>query len=208
MIKRETVRFYYFIIGLSGYLVPRPENGTIKISKTIHPYLLGKRKMEYLYNLEKSMYGIRATLEVLKNIIADGGDVLFVNNSLILKNIFFKESQIECVKWKRTAIKNSRKVDLMLLSDVEKEIIVEAYRKDSLLVGVGSSTMSKISYPFNLNTESSVLLHWFISTLYTICTKGKSINKIKKSLYPCLLGESSAKITLEKSKKITHSNEI
>jgi len=99
-------------------------------------------------------------------------------------------------------------VDLMLLSDVEKEIIVEAYRKDSLLVGVGSSTMSKISYPFNLNTESSVLLHWFISTLYTICTKGKSINKIKKSLYPCLLGESSAKITLEKSKKITHSNEI
>ncbi|CAN0323405.1 unnamed protein product, partial [Hapterophycus canaliculatus] len=78
LIKKEE-RLLSFFIGSSGYLVPRPHNEYVKISKTMNPFLLGKRNINYFYNLEKSLYGIRATMEVFKSIVANGGKILFIS---------------------------------------------------------------------------------------------------------------------------------
>ena len=49
---RPKVHFYVnpnkplsFLIGSSRYLVPRPSNEDVRISKTMHPDLLGKRNI-------------------------------------------------------------------------------------------------------------------------------------------------------------------
>ncbi|CAM9999285.1 unnamed protein product, partial [Scytosiphon promiscuus] len=54
---------------------------------------------------------------------------------------------ISYIKWKRSYLAKSKDVDLVFLSDIEKENLVEAHRKGLLLVGVGSPTMSKVAYP-------------------------------------------------------------
>ena len=182
MINKKHERLLSFFIGSSGYLVPRPLNEYVKISKTMHPYVLGKRNNFYFYNLEKSLYGIRATLEILKNIIASGGNIFFVSDSLRLKSRFMLDPNIDFIKWKRGSLVQSQDVDLILLTGVNKENLVEAHRKSSLIVGVGSSTMSKISYPINLNIESAVLADWLLGSLYKSYTQGKRMrNKKNKS---------------------------
>nr|YP_010445181.1 ribosomal protein S2 [Macrocystis pyrifera]UTJ90682.1 ribosomal protein S2 [Macrocystis pyrifera] len=194
MIITEHSRIISFLIGSSGYLVPRPFNEDVIISKTMHPYLLGKRNIYYFYNLEKSLYGIRATLEILKNIILLEGKILFVSNSPLLKICLSNESNISYIKWKRSYLSKSKDVDLVFLSDIEKENLVEAHRKCLLLVGVGSPTMSKISYPFNLNIESPLLASWFFSLIYMTCVKGKRMKSKKKGqVFSSLLGKSKLK---------------
>nr|YP_011008215.1 ribosomal protein S2 [Halosiphon tomentosus]WBP70116.1 ribosomal protein S2 [Halosiphon tomentosus] len=197
MVKRNTahVDLLSLFIGSSGYLVPRPYNENVKISKTMHPYLLGKRNIYYFYDIEKSLYGIRATLEVLKNIIGNGGEVLFVSDSPVFKFVFANDPNVGYLKWKRTAIAKSKDVDLVFLSDIETENLVEACRKSMLLVGVGSPTMSKMSYPFNLNIESTLLAHWFFSAIYTTCSRGNKVkeNLSKKAQLSSLLGKGPIK---------------
>lgn len=173
MLNKKQSRLLSFFIGSSGYLVPRPYNEYVKVSKTMYPFLLGKRNIHYFYDLEKSLYGIRATMEVLKNIVANEGKVLLISNSLSLQPRFVLEANINSIKWERGSIAKSKDADLVFLSEVEKENLVEAHRKCLLLVGVGSSTMSKIAYPFNLNIESPLLSDWFFGAFYTTCVQGK-----------------------------------
>ena len=190
MLNKKQARILSFFIGSSGYLVPRPSNEYVKISKTMHPFLIGKRNIHYFYDLEKSLYGIRATMEIFKNIIANDGKILFISNSSVLNQRFAKELNVNCIKWKRGSITKSKDADLVFLDGVQKENLVEAHRKCLLLVGVGSSTMSKISYPFNLNIESPLLSDWFLGLLYTTYVQGK---RTKKSSINSLLGKGSFK---------------
>nr|YP_009092602.1 ribosomal protein S2 [Colpomenia peregrina]AIR12166.1 ribosomal protein S2 [Colpomenia peregrina] len=190
MINKKQARLLSFFIGSSGYLVPRPYNEYVKISKTMHPFLLGKRNIHYFYNLEKSLYGIRATMEVFKNIISNGGNILFISNSSVLRQRFSKEPNINCIQWKRGSISKSKNADLVILDGVEKENLIEAHRKCLLLVGIGSSTMSKISYPFNLNIESPLISDWFLGVLYTSYIQGR---RKKKSQIKSLLGKGRIK---------------
>nr|YP_009454535.1 ribosomal protein S2 [Endarachne binghamiae]AUG32971.1 ribosomal protein S2 [Endarachne binghamiae] len=192
MKNKNQARLLSFLIGSSGYLVPRPYNEYVKISKTMHPFILGKRNIHYFYNLEKSVYGIRATMEVFKNIISNEGKTLFISNSFPLSQRFVKEPNINCIKWKRGVLAKSKDADLVFLDGVEKENLVEAHRKCLLLVGVGSPTMSKISYPFNLNIESSLLTDWFFGIIYTSYLKGKEKKK-KRSPINSLLGKGRLK---------------
>lgn len=191
MLNKKQARLLSFFIGSYGYLVPRPHNEYVKISKTMHPFLLGKRNIHYFYNLEKSLYGIRATMEVLKNIVANGGKILFISNSFSLCNRFAEDPDMKGIKWKRGSLAKSKDADLVFLDGVEKENLVEAHRKCLLLVGVGSSTMSKISYPFNLNINSPLLSDWFFGALYTTYLQGKK--KKKKSPIKNLLGRGRLK---------------
>nr|QWK44558.1 ribosomal protein S2 [Ecklonia radicosa] len=203
MVKTEYYRLFSFLIGSSGYLVPYFYNEDVRISKTMHPYLLGKRNIYYFYNLEKSLYGIRATLEVLKNIILAEGKILFVSDSPFFKICFFTEVNINYIKWKRGYLAKSKDVDLVVLSDIEKENIVEAHRKCLLLVGVGSFTMSKVSYPFNLNLESPLLFFWFCSLIYMVCVNSKRIKSKKREeayVFSSLLGKGRIKEVKKKSK--------
>lgn len=195
MLNKKQARLLSFFIGSSGYLVPRPYNDYVKISKTMHPFLIGKRDIHYFYNLEKSLYGIRATMEIFKNIIANGGKILFISNSLILHQRFAKEPNINCIKWKRGSISKSKDADLVFLEGVQKENLVEAHRKCLLLIGVGSPTMSKISYPFNLNIESPLLSDWFLGLLYTTYVQG---NRKKKFSMNSLLGTGKLKNEIKK----------
>ena len=192
MLNKKHARLLSLFIGSSGYLVPRPSDEYVKISKTMYPFLLGKRNIHYFYDLEKSLYGIRATMEVLKNIIANEGKILFISNSLILQSRFALESNINCIKWKRGSLAKSKDADLVFLDGVEKENLVEAHRKCLLLVGIGSSTMSKISYPFNLNINSPLLSDWFFGALYATCLEGTRLSK-KKSAISSLLGKGKSK---------------
>ena len=190
MLNKKQARLISFFIGSSGYLVPRPYNEYVKISKTMHPFLIGKRNLYYFYDLEKSLYGIRATMEIFKNVVANGGKILFVSNSLVLHQRFAKEPNINCIKWKRGSIEKLKDADLVFLDGVQKENLVEAHRKCLLLIGIGSSTMSKISYPFNLNIESSFLSDWFLGLIYTSYMQGK---RVKKSSINSLLGKGRLK---------------
>nr|YP_011008145.1 ribosomal protein S2 [Egregia menziesii]WBP70046.1 ribosomal protein S2 [Egregia menziesii] len=192
MVTVDYSRILSFLIGSSGYLVPRSFNENIPISKTMHPYLLGKRNIYYFYNLEKSLYGIRATLEVLKNIISSEGKILFVSDSPFFKTCFYHESTINYIKWKRSYLAKSKDVDLVFLTNVEKENLVEAHRKCLLLVGIGSPTMSKVSYPFNLNIESPLLCFWFFNLIYFACMKGTKKRK-KNQRFVSLLGNAKVK---------------
>nr|QWK44482.1 ribosomal protein S2 [Desmarestia aculeata] len=206
MLRTEYARLLYFFIGFSGYLVPRSVNENIKISKTMHPYLLGKRNSYYFYNLEKSLYGIRASFEVLKNIIEDNGEILFVSDLLSLKYAFGKNPNINCINLRRSSLANSRDSDLIFLSGVRKENLVEAHRKCTPLVGVGSFTMSKISYPFNLNIESTLLAHWFFNSIYTTCDRGNKIRGVKKkSSFNSLLGKGISKKAVNPTKSSLNS---
>jgi hypothetical protein len=180
MLNKKHSRLFSLFIYSSGYLVPFPRNEYSPISKTLHPFLLGKRNIYYFYDLEKSLYGIRATIEVLKNIIASEGKILFIGNEVSMQSRFRQNSNINFIKWKRGSIAKSKDVDLALLINVEKENLVEVHRKCLLLVGVGSYTMSKISYPFNLNIESPFLSDWFFGTVYTSCVQGKRMSKRSK----------------------------
>lgn len=180
MLNKKYLRLISFFIKCSGYLIPRPSDEYVKISKTIHPFLLGKRNFYYFYDLEKSLYGIRISLEVVKKIVAEHGKILFVCDSLILKPRFALENNINFLKWKRGSLLKSKDADLVLLSSIQKENLVEAHRKSLLVIGVGSSTMSNIAYPFNLNIASVLLSDWFFGALYNSCLQGKRIQKIKK----------------------------
>nr|QWK44673.1 ribosomal protein S2 [Lessonia variegata] len=198
-----------FLIGSSGYLVPRPFNEDVRISKTIHAYLLGKRNIYYFYNLEKSLYGIRATLEVLKNTIMVEGKILFVSDSPLFKICFSHTANISYIKWKRSYLVKSKDVDLVFLTDIEKENLVEAHRKCLLLVGVGSPTMSKVSYPVNLNLEAPLIAYWFFSLIYITCIKGNRAKLIKKRRdLSGLLGKGKVKSVLKSSAKLTKNNAI
>ena len=201
MLNKKHSRLLSFFICSSGYLVPRPSNEYVKISKTMYPFLLGKRNIHYFYDLEKSLYGIRATMEVLKNIVANEGKVLFISDSLILQPRFALEANLSSIKWKRGSLAKSKDADLVFLNRVEKENLVEAHRKCLLLVGVGSSTMSKVAYPFNLNVNSPLLSDWFFGALYITCVQGIRLSKIKKKVVPSLLGKG-------KSKRLNIKNEI
>ena len=203
MLNKKHSRLLSFFIGSSGYLVPRPYNEYVKISKTMYPFLLGKRNINYFYDLEKSLYGIRATIEVLKNIVANEGKVLLISNSLTLQPRFILESNIDCIKWERGSISKSKEADLVFLSKVEKENLVETHRKCLMLVGVGSPTMSKIAYPFNLNIESPLLSDWFFGTLYTTYVQGKrsGVNKTYPRI-PKLLGKGKYKLMSKTSKNL------
>lgn len=206
MLNKKQSRLLSFFIGSSGYLVPRPYNEYVKVSKTMYPFLLGKRNIHYFYDLEKSLYGIRATMEVLKNIVANEGKVLLISNSLSLQPRFVLEANINSIKWERGSIAKSKDADLVFLSEVEKENLVEAHRKCLLLVGVGSSTMSKIAYPFNLNIESPLLSDWFFGAFYTTCVQGKrAAGNLNKKKIPSLLGKGKCK---DISKSFQKSNEI
>nr|YP_011007935.1 ribosomal protein S2 [Chorda asiatica]QWK44403.1 ribosomal protein S2 [Chorda asiatica]WBP69766.1 ribosomal protein S2 [Chorda asiatica] len=200
MLRTEYSHLLSFFIRSSGYLVPRPLNGDVQVSKTMHPYLLGKRHSNYFYNLEKSLYGIRATLEVLTKIIGSDGKILLVSDSPLFKFCSSQDSGISYMKWKRNYLSKSKKADLVLLNDIEKENLVEAHRKCLLLVGVGSPTMSQIAYPFNLNVESLLLSGWFFSAIYTTCARGrrmKSSSGIIKPFSSLLGGGSSKKVSKE-----------
>lgn len=201
MINKKHERLLSFFIGSSGYLVPRPQNEYVKISKTMHYYLLGKRNIFYFYNLEKSLYGIRATLEVLKNIVAKEGKILLISNSLALESRFALEPNIYFLKWKRGSLAKSKDVDLVFLTGVERENLVEAHRKCLLLAGVGGSTMSKIAYPVNLNIESPFLSDWFLGALYTSYVQGQKMKKARKSSLPVvrLLGQGKPKAVIQKN---------
>lgn len=201
MVNKKHDRLLSFFIGSSGYLVPRPHNEYVKLSKTMHPFLLGKRDIYYFYNLEKSLYGIRATLEALKFIVANEGKVLFVSNSLTLHSRFALENNIDCIPCKRGSIAKSKYADLVFLMGVEKENLVESHRKCLLLVGVGSPTMSQIAYPVNLNVESPFLSDWFLGALYTSYIYGKRVKKGVKASPPItsLLGKGRSKINLKKN---------
>lgn len=190
MLKTEHSSLFTFFIGCSGYLVPRPINDNIKISKTMHSYILGKRSVYYFYNLEKSLYGIRATLEVLENLIGQNGDILFVSDSPIFKNVFYKSNSLNYSKWKRGGLSKFKEVDLVFLNDIEKENLVEAHRKCLLLVGVGSPTTSGMSYLFNFNIDNTFLAYWFFNAVYTTSRRGMR-RKLKKNLsFHSFLGKS------------------
>ena len=204
MLNKKHSRLFSLFIGSSGYLVPFPRNEYSPISKTLHPFLLGKRNIYYFYDLEKSLYGIRATIEVLKNITANEGKILFIGNKLSMQSRFGENSNINFMSWKRGSIAKSKDADLVFLSGVEKENLVEAHRKCLLLVGVGSPTMSKISYPFNLNVESPLLSDWFFGAIYTGCVQGRRMareSKKKKQILS-LLGKGQPVIS-----KIFNKNE-
>lgn len=206
MLDKKQSRLLSFFIGSSGYLVPRPYNEYVKISKTMYPFLLGKRNIHYFYDLEKSLYGIRATMEVLKNIVVNEGKVLLISNSLTLQPRFVSEANINCIKLERGSIGKSKDADLVFLSEIDKENLVEAHRKCLLLVGVGSSTMSKIAYPFNLNIDSPLLSDWFFGAVYTTCVQGKRVSgNIKTSPISILLGKGKSKAKNKFSKNL---NEI
>lgn len=194
MINKKRERLLSFFVGSSGYLVPRPCNEYVKISKTMHPYLLGNRNNFYFYNLEKSLYGARATMEVLKNIIADNGKILFISDSVKLQSRFGIEQYIEFIKWKRGSLIHLKGVDLVFLTGINKENLVEAHRKSLVLSGVGSPTMSKISYPINLNIESPLLLDWFLGVFYMSCIRGRRLKDHKKGVCGSLLGKGRSNV--------------
>nr|YP_009154056.1 ribosomal protein S2 [Turbinaria ornata]AJF48244.1 ribosomal protein S2 [Turbinaria ornata] len=190
MHKTKNAALLSFFVGSYGYLVPRSKNDNVKVSKTIQSYLLGKRDLFYLYNLEKSIYGIRATLEVLETMIDNESDILFINNLPIITQGFDKNISITSVKWKRGVLSKFKKVDLVFLCDITKENLVESHRGCLLLVGVGSSTTSRMSYLFNLNIEDTLLSYWFFNVMSVICRRGKK--KLKSNMgLPGLLGERS-----------------
>nr|YP_009330407.1 ribosomal protein S2 [Coccophora langsdorfii]ANS72179.1 ribosomal protein S2 [Coccophora langsdorfii] len=192
MRKIKNAAILSFFVGSYGYLVPRLKNNNGKISKTIHSYLLGKRYLYYLYNLEKSLYSIRAALEVLETTVDRGGDILFVNSSPILKQAFDKNPSVTCIKWKGGGLSEFKKVDLVFLCDIAKENLVESHRECLLSVGVGSSTASKMSYLFNLNIEDTLLFYWFFNVVFVICQRGKKKLKCNRKL-PGLLGTANPK---------------
>lgn len=190
MLNKKHSRLLSLFIGSSGYLVPFSRNEYAQISKTLHPFLLGKRDIYYFYDLEKSLYGIRATIEVLKNIIASEGNILFIGDGFSMQYRFEQDSNINFIRWKRGSILKSKAADLVFLTNVEKESLVEAHRKCLLLVGVGSPTTSKMSYPFNLNIESPLLSDWFFGAMYMGCVQGKRMSKgPKKKIFVSLLGK-------------------
>ncbi len=194
MINKKNERLLSFFIGSSGYLVPRPLNEYVKISKTMYPYLLGKRNNFYFYNLEKSLYGTRAMLEILKNIIANEGKIIFISDLFKIKSRFALEYEIDFIKSKRGSLIQSQNIDLVLLTKVEKENLIEVHRKSLLTAAVGSSTMSKISYPINLNIDSHLLSDWFLASLYISCVQGKRKKRYsEKKPKNYLLGKGSLK---------------
>jgi len=188
MQKTKNGAILSFFVSSCGYLVPRSKNDDVKVSKTIQSYLLGKRDLYYLYNLEKSLYGIRAALEVLEMMIDSEADILFINSLPIITQGFDKNISITCVKWKRGVLSKFKKVDLVFLCDIMKENLVESHRECLLIVGVGGSTTSRMSYLFNLNIEDTLLSYWFFNAVSVICRRGKKKLKCGKGL-PGLLGE-------------------
>ena len=111
MQKTKNRAILSFFVGSCGYLVPRFKNDDVTVSKTIQSYLLGKRDLYYLYNLEKSLYGIRATLEVLETMVDSKADILFINSLPIIAQGFDKDISITGIKWKRGVLSKFKPVD-------------------------------------------------------------------------------------------------
>nr|YP_009058544.1 ribosomal protein S2 [Sargassum hemiphyllum]AIM19568.1 ribosomal protein S2 [Sargassum hemiphyllum]UDY71291.1 ribosomal protein S2 [Sargassum hemiphyllum var. chinense] len=179
-----------FFVGSSGYLVPRFKNDDVRVSKTIESYLLGKRDLYYLYNLEKSLYGIRATLDVLEAMVDSEADILFINSLPIITKGFDKNISITSVRWKRGVLSKFKKADLVFLCDIMRENLVECHRECALVAGVGGSTASRMSYLFNLNIEDILLSYWFFNVVSVICRRGKKKLKCNNKI-PGFLGERS-----------------
>nr|QWE50990.1 ribosomal protein S2 [Phaeophyceae sp.] len=175
----EEKKLINFFIKFSGYLVPPYVDNTnlTGISKTMFFYLLGKQQFHFIYNLEKSLYPMRTALELLLNTVKERGDILIISDSAPLKGFFKYDPYIKCTGWKRVELSNSKNYDLILLVDTVEESLVEVHRKISLIVGVGATTTSRMSYPFNLNIEKPVLAAWFYQAITTSCLRGYELRK-------------------------------
>ena len=68
--------------------------------------------------------------------------------------------------------------------------LVESHRECLLVVGVGGSTTSRMSYLFNLNIEDILLSYWFFNAVSVICRRGKKKLKCERKI-PGFLGERS-----------------
>ena len=66
--------------------------------------------------------------------------------------------------------------------------------------------MSQISYPFNLNIESTLLAHWFFSSIYTTCGRGKKENLNVKNSFSSLLGKGLTKKVTKTMRKRSESS--
>ena len=77
----------------------------------MHSYVLDKRSVYYFYNLEKSLYGIRETLEVVENLVGQGGDFIFGSDSPILKNVFYNINSLNYIKWKIDGLPKFKEAD-------------------------------------------------------------------------------------------------
>nr|YP_011008319.1 ribosomal protein S2 [Scytothamnus australis]WBP70290.1 ribosomal protein S2 [Scytothamnus australis] len=186
MLKNNHTRLLSLFVNSSGYLIPLHRNEKLKVSKTMHYYVLGKQRLYYFYDLEKSLYCIRAGLESLKTISLGGGEVLFVSNSRLFHLVRAKSNRFRCIKWKRGGLWALGEFDMIFLDNVNKENLVEAHRKTGLLVGIASPTASGMAYPFNLNVGSSLLQDWLLSALSSCCLRE---GKTKNDPFPGLLGK-------------------
>ena len=63
-------------------------------------------------------------MEILENLIGQGGDIIFVIDSPISKNVFYNSNSLNDIKWKRGGL-SKFKVDLVFLNNIGKEKLIE-----------------------------------------------------------------------------------
>ena len=176
-VKKNSRHLISFFINSSGYLVPHISDDNFKTSKTLYPYLLGKRNAHAFYNLEKSLHGIKASLEILKEIVSLNGKILFIVSSSALNKSFNDNSVIDCLLWRRGPSQRTKSVDLLIVENIRGENTVEIQKSGMLMIGVHNSTLTQISYPFNLNIEDSLLCYWFYNALVVACYQGSLLKE-------------------------------
>nr|YP_011008389.1 ribosomal protein S2 [Syringoderma abyssicola]WBP70360.1 ribosomal protein S2 [Syringoderma abyssicola] len=166
-------KFFPTFVSNKAYLGPC----ATLVDKSLHPFLLGKRGGFSYYDLQASFLGVKDSLDVLENVVIDRGKIFFVGGTLSFVSVLLclplsPESGVKVGPWDFSQITKTKGFDFMFLHEIDKKAILESQGKTIPFVGVGSTSVAGISYPFNLNVEESVLANWYLYAVINSCRRG------------------------------------
>lgn len=155
-------KFIFVMLKYKGYLGPNLRS----IDSSLYPYLIGKRGEKCFYDLNKSTIGIKQMLEFFENIVVERGRILLVGGSIPLVSVLLclgvgYDSNLRVIPWTFSRISKTSHQDFLIIHEVDKKAVLEAYGKMLPMSGTHYPSIQGISYPINVNLASTGVFNWY-----------------------------------------------
>lgn len=166
-------KLFSTLLNSKGYLGPKIG----PVNSSLHFYLIGKRKENCFYDLNKSVVGLKQLFDFLENIIVDRGRVLIVGGSISLVSILLclsinKDSNLKIVPWDFSRISSSFEQDLFIIQEIDNKAVLESYGHLVPASGANYPDIRGLSYPMNIDLERKELCNWYSWALVASSRRG------------------------------------
>lgn len=167
-------KLIFVMLRYKGYLGPNLRH----IDSSLYPYLIGKRGEKCFYDLNKSTLGIKQMFEFFENIVVDRGRILLMGGSIPLVSVLLcvsagYDSTLRIIPWAFSRISQTSNQDFLVIHEVDKKSVLEAYGKMLPISGAHYPSIQGISYPININLAHSEFFNWYAWAVVSSYRRGK-----------------------------------